>query len=376
LVLSGNTLYGTASAGGTSGNGTVFAVNTEGSVFSTLYSFSETNDVGINSDGAYPWDGLILSGNTLYGTAEYGGSYGDGTVFAVSTGGTDFTNLYSFTGSSNNGLPFGGLILSGNTLFGTTTGPGTTSGTVFAVNTEGSGFTTLHSFSAVSCSPPCDTPPYPNSDGAFPWDGVILSGNTLYGTANSGGSSGWGTVFAVNTNGTGFTTLYNFTGGSDGADPCAGLILSGNILYGTAAGGGSSGSGTVFAVNTNGTGFTTLYNFSDGSDGANPDGGLILSGNILYGTASRGDSSGSGTVFSVTLPAPPLSITASDTNIIMTWPTNAAGISFAGYTLQCTTNLVSPAVWTPVSPGPVVVNGQFTVTNPLSGPQQFYQLSQ
>jgi hypothetical protein len=60
----------------------------------------------------------------------------------------------------------------------------------------------------------------------------------------------------------------------------------------------------------------------------------------------------------------------------MTWPTNAAGISFAGYTLQSTTNLVSPVVWTPVVPGQVVVNGQFTVTNPLSGTQQFYQLSQ
>jgi uncharacterized repeat protein (TIGR03803 family) len=306
-------------------------------------------------------------------------------VFAINTNGTGFRVLHTFAAASapyytnsDGTLPVGGLILSGNTLYGTANSGGPYgSGTVFAVNTNGTGFTTLYSFTAVPGSFPKTNPPYINLDGAFPWyDGLILSGNTLYGTANSGGSSGWGTVFAVNTNGTGFTTLYNFTGGSDGADPCAGLILSGNILYGTAAGGGSSGSGTVFAVNTNGTGFTTLYNFSDGSDGANPDGGLILSGNILYGTASRGDSSGSGTVFSVTLPAPPLSITASDTNIIMTWPTNAAGISFAGYTLQCTTNLVSPAVWTPVSPGPVVVNGQFTVTNPLSGPQQFYQLSQ
>ena len=77
-----------------------------------------------------------------------------------------------------------------------------------------------------------------NSDGANPYAGLILSGNTLYGTANGGGSSGNGTVFAVNTNGTGFTNLHSFTAylvnNSDGAYPEAGLILSGNTLYGTA----------------------------------------------------------------------------------------------------------------------------------------------
>ena len=78
---------------------------------------------------------------------------------------------------------------------------------------------------------------------------------------------------------------------SDGANPYAGLILSGNTLYGTACGGGSSGNGTVFAVNTDGTGFTNLHSFTHlvlpgtNSDGANPYAGLILSGNTLYGTA-------------------------------------------------------------------------------------------
>src|SRR5208282_5026446 len=108
-------------------------------------------------------------------------------------------------------------------------------------------FTTLYNFTALV--------DYNNSDGAVPEAGVILSGNTLYGTAYYGGSSGNGTVFALNTNGTGFTNLYSFTGGSDGASPQAVLILSGNTLYGTASSGGSSGNGTVFAVNTNSTDF-------------------------------------------------------------------------------------------------------------------------
>src|SRR5438067_1285240 len=75
-------------------------------------------------------------------------------------------------------------------------------------------------------------------DGGHPKGALILSGDTLYGTAVTGGSLGgahfgYGTVFAVNPNGTGFRNLYVFTGGSDGGDPGAGLILSGNTLYGT-----------------------------------------------------------------------------------------------------------------------------------------------
>jgi uncharacterized repeat protein (TIGR03803 family) len=219
-----------------------------------------------------------------------------------------------------------------------------------------------------------------------PYAGLILSGNTLYGTANGGGSSSNGMVFAVNTDGTGFTNLHSFTAASgpyphyinsDGAYPGAGLILSGNTLYGMARQGGSSGGGTVFAVNTDGTGFTTLYSFTafwnGNSDGGLPESGLILSGNTLYGTAWVGGSSGNGTVFSLSLPTPPpqLTIIPSGANVILTWPTNAAG-----FTLQSTTNLGSSAVWTTNSPGPVVVNGQNTVTNPISGAQQFYRLSQ
>jgi uncharacterized repeat protein (TIGR03803 family) len=151
------------------------------------------------------------------------------------------------------------------------------------------------------------------------------------------------------------------------------LILSGNTLYGTASQGGSSGKGTVFVLNIDGTGFTTLYTFTGGSDGATPYGGLILSDNTLYGTAGYGGSFGFGTVFSLSLPiAPPqLTIIPSGANVILTWPTNANG-----FTLQSTTNLGSSAVWTTNSPAPVVVNGQYAVTNPISGAQQFYRLSQ
>jgi len=381
LILSGNTLYGTANAGGSSGNGTVFKVNTDGTGFTNLHSFT-ANPYGTNSDGVGPYGGLILSANTLYGTAYSGGSSANGTVFAVNTDGTGFTNLHSFTAlasdTNSDGVgPYGGLILSGNTLYGTAGGGGSSAnGTVFAVNTDGTGFTNLHSFTALASNT--------NSDGAVPYAGLILSGNTLYGTARLGGSSGEGTVFAVNTDGTGFTTLHSFTAtdpasntNSDGANPYAGLILSDNTLYGTANVGGSSANGTVFAVNTDGTGFTTLHSFTanpypyTNSDGAVPYSGLILSGNTLYGTAGFGGSSAHGTVFSLSLLGPLLRIIPYAAYAILTWSTNAAG-----FTLQSTTNLVSPAVWTTVSPGPIVLDGQNLVINPISGTQKFYRLIQ
>jgi uncharacterized repeat protein (TIGR03803 family) len=366
LILSGNTLYGTAYAGGSSGAGTVFGVNTNGTSFATLHNFA-----GYPSDGGNPYAGLIVSGNTLYGTAVTGGSSGAGTVFAVSTDGGYIPTLHSFTARNNSNYsdganPQAGLILSGNTLYGTASQGGSSGyGTVFAVHTDGTGFTNLHSFTAAP------GPLYTNSDGANPWAGLILSGNILYGTAYQGGSSGQGTVFAVSTNGTGFTNLHSFTGGSDGGNPYAGLILSGNTLYGTASVGGSSDNGTVFAVHTDGTGFTTVHSFSGRSDGGNPYAGLILSGNTLYGTtAFNGGSGNSGTVFSLFIP-PLLTIIPSGANVILTWPTNAAG-----FTLQSTTNLISPAVWITNSPAPTVVNGQNAVTNPISGTKKFYRLSQ
>ena len=443
LILSGSTLYGATYFGGTNSVGTVFAVNTDGTGFRTLHGFTKDTGHGlrlINTDGGNPSGGLVLSGNTLYGTAYFGGTNGTGTIFALPTDGTGFTTLHSFTAippypgpyTNSDGMdPYGDLLLVGNTLYGTcySGGPGG-GGTVFAVNTDGTGFAVLHSFPAYS------GPDYTNTDGGGLFSGLVLSGNTLYGAAYSGGSSGDGTVFAINTKGTGLTNLHNFAANSDGAKPLGTLILSGNTLYGAASAGGSSSNGTVFAINTDGTGFTNLHSFNavvsaditgllTNSDGFRPLGGLILSGNTLYGTANAGGSFGIGTVFAVNTDGtgfttvhsftggsdgsrsyaglllsgntlygtaywdgaygngtvfrifiqPQLSIIPSGPNVILTWPTSYAGFSYAGYTLQSTTNLGSSAVWSPNSSPHVVVNGQNTVTNPITGSQQFYRLN-
>jgi len=294
LNLFGSTLYGTAWHGGSAGSGTVFALNTNGSGFTTLYNFTN------GSDGGEPLGEVVLSGNTLYGTASFGGNSGWGTVFALNTNGTDFTTLYSFTNGTDGSVPEAGMILSGSTLYSTTAQAGTANhGTVFAINTDGTGFTTLHAFTAPAAKGS-------NSDGAIPLAGLALAGNILYGTASQGGHHGVGTVFAVKTNGTGFTTLHSFTAlnaifNSDGAQPYGGLVLSGTTLYGTARLGGIYGAGTVFSVSTSGTGFTTLSSLGQGTNGAWPEAGLTLSGNALYGTTAFGGRAKVGVVFGVSL---------------------------------------------------------------------------
>ena len=301
LLLAGNTLYGTTRLGGPSGNGTVFAVRTNGTGFTNLYLFTGGND------GAYPESGLVLAGGVLYGTAVNGGSAGNGTVFCLSTNGTSFTNLHSFTatgGTGTNGdgaLPFAGLALGGNTLYGTTANGGSAgNGTVFALSANGANFTNLHSFTALTAGT--------NEDGTVSHAAPLLVGNTLYGTTASGGSAGNGTVFSLSTSGAGFTNLHNFTalsGGinSDGANPEVGLILSGGTLYGVAGNGGAGGRGVVFCLGTSGAGFTNLHGFSalaggnTNTDGAFPRGALVAAGGALYGTAYQGGYSANGTVF-------------------------------------------------------------------------------
>src|ERR1051326_3526362 len=165
LALSGNTFYGTAPGDNETGlSGSVYALNTDGTGYTNLYSFTYVVAPGygprINADGAFPNAGLILSGTTLYGTTYYGGSSGNGTIFKVSTNGTDFTVLQT------GGNPQGGLMLSGDTLYGTTAYGGAGNGSVFALSTNGTSFTNLHSFTAPGQPGHFDAT-NTNSDGAY-----------------------------------------------------------------------------------------------------------------------------------------------------------------------------------------------------------------
>ncbi|MBW2072058.1 MAG: hypothetical protein JRI89_12505 [Deltaproteobacteria bacterium] len=289
LILSGSTLYGMTYYGGDSDMGVVFRIKTDGSGFSLLHEFTG----GLN-DGKYPNGSLILSGSTLYGMTYYGGDSDMGVVFRIKTDGSDYFIMHEFTGGGNDGShPAGSLILSGFTLYGMTYyGGDSDMGVVFRIKTDGSGFSLLHEFTGGG------------NDGSHPAGSLIVSGPTLYGMTSEGGASDYGVVFRIETDGSGFSLLHEFSGGSnDGSLPPGSLILNGSTLYGMTNTGGDNDMGVVFRIKTDGSGFSLLHEFSGGdNDGAYPNDSLIISGSTLYGMTYYGGSwNNFGVLFSLPL---------------------------------------------------------------------------
>jgi uncharacterized repeat protein (TIGR03803 family) len=289
FILSGTTIYGMTSLGGDNNYGTIFRIETNGNNYTLLHEFAHGP-----ADGAYPKGALILSGSTLYGMTENGGTNGSGTIFKIETNGTGFALLHSFLGGAADGRePNGSLILSGTTFYGLTQWGGDNDiGTIFTIGIDGSGFTLLHEFAG---SP---------TDGAIPEGALVLSGTALYGMTNAGGDSNFGTIFKILIDGSGFTLLHEFPDGvDDGRSPQNSLVLSSESLFGMTYAGGNSDFGTIFKIKTDGTGYSLLHEFTNGpDDGAEPKGSLIISGLTLYGMTPDGGDDGWGVIFSLPLP--------------------------------------------------------------------------
>ena len=282
--------YGTATDGGanTDSHGTVFKITPAG-VVTNLHNFSGT-------DGINPAAGLMLGkdGN-FYGTTSAGGATyvdsntpGNGTVFRITPAGV-LTTLHSFTGYPADGQDPNGTLIQGSdgNFYGTTAGGGTVEGgTVFRMTPAG-GLTILCSLGN-------------GYDGAQPDAGVIQgSDGNFYGTTRLGGN-GAGTVFQVTPAGA-YTTLYSFAhlGTTAGADPVASLVQgSDGNFYGTTETNGVDGAGTVFRITPAGA-FTNLYSFTATNQPL--DGALIQAkdGNF-YGTTFFGGSNSAGAVFQLT----------------------------------------------------------------------------
>ncbi len=289
-------IYGTTSGGGAHNDGTVFKITASGTL-TTLYSFCSQSNC---ADGFWPYAGLVQATNgNFYGTTISGGVNGQGTVFEITPAGV-LTTLYSFCSQTNctdGENPYAGLIQATNgNLYGTTAEGGAYGnyGTVFQITTAGQ-LTTLYSF----CSK------YPCDDGESPYGGLVQATNgNFYGTTDSGGADGSGTVYEITPAGV-FTTLYSFTGGADGSSPYGETLVqadNGNF-YGTTYVRGAKGGGTVFEITPGGQ-LTTLYTFcsqTDCTDGRSPQSGLVLAtdGNF-YGTTTGGGANGYGSVFEIT----------------------------------------------------------------------------
>ena len=389
LTFTRTQLFGTTFGGGSNQVGTVFGGQTNGSV-TIIRSFASLSaDHATNTGGATPMALLAVSGSTIFGTTTAGGAAGNGTIFSINTNGSGFAVLHNFTAldcvagtNADGATPAGGLVLSGATLYGTTSAGGAAgNGTIFSIATSGADFATLHSFSTM------DPAGATNAEGAIPMSGLLLTNNVLYGTTLAGGLGGNGTVFSLETNGGAFTVLHHFSAtapvsgtNSDGASPFAAPALAGSFLYGTAAAGGASSTGTLFSVNTNGTQFQTLYSFSPldaatgtNADGATPIGGLLLLGNSLYGTTFSGGPGGVGVAFAFHLSYPPALITNAVLNEDRTVTLSFLGGPGSLNIVQAAATLNSPVAWQNVSTNIADAEGawQFTDTNLLAA--RFYR---
>jgi uncharacterized repeat protein (TIGR03803 family) len=314
-------LYGTTVWGGGVGScygnpscGTVFMLspNAQGGWTETvLYRFTD------GSDGALPYGGLIFDARgDLYGSVEFGmGNIGagfPGGVFELSPntngGWTESTVLPAFDGCGAY-WPQDGLILDaeGNLYYTVPSGFGTVC--KLTENPDGSWQeNAIYQFTG-------------GEDGAIPYASLIFdAAGNLYGTTAFGGGStacysqywgqgGCGIVFKLTPRANGSWTehvLHRFTGGEDGANPSASLILDGaGNLYTSTISGGAYGYGNIFQLVPNATGGWAghpLHQFTGGKDGGNPSAPLVVdSARNLYGTASKGGAYGYGVVFELTL---------------------------------------------------------------------------
>jgi uncharacterized repeat protein (TIGR03803 family) len=293
-------LYGTTSYGGpvTVYGGTVFKVSKDGSVFNMLYNFNV-------SSGAEPQCGLVEGADgELYGTTiTEGGFYSNGSLFKLARNGNGFQVLYSFVGNYGDGGWAQGRLVQGGDgyLYGTTKQGGNPSsgiysyignGTVYRINTNGSGYQQLYLF------------PTAGGSGYAPIGGLHFGqdGN-LYGAASSGGANNSGTLYKLTTSGSSFTLLHSLTS-LEGSLPQGALVQAPDgTLFGTAYNGGLNGYGTVFRVGPDGSNVGVIHDFMppNGGDGVHPAAPVTISGSVAYGTDSSGGSSGRGAVYKLNL---------------------------------------------------------------------------
>ena len=239
LVFEAGNIYGTTAYGGTSSVGTVYELMPSGSGYteSVIYNFS-------GLDGRHPFSGVIFDqAGSLYGTTYDGGPTGGGTVYQLTPSGSGWTEttLYTFFDDSNGDYPWGGLIFdSSENLYGANSDAGADGGTVYELSPPGTWTTlaVLYSFAGpfnARCGP----------RGTIVMDGA---GN-LYGTTYCDGANNVGNIWELSPSG-GYKDLHDFTGGNDGGNPISNVVIdpSNGTLYGTASAGGTQGHGVVWEI--------------------------------------------------------------------------------------------------------------------------------
>jgi uncharacterized repeat protein (TIGR03803 family) len=243
LTLAGTTLYGMTPNGGSNlSQGIVFRIETSGAGYEVLHHFHPGQN-----DGSAPMGSLVVSGTTLYGTTRLAGEFGQGVVFRMNTDGSGYQILRTFTGTVTDGaMPTGSLTLDGGVLYGTTGNGGANNvGTVFRMATNGTGYQILHNFSLGEGWKPT---------GDVTLVGSTLYGTTRNGGPNGLGAGVIFKVNTDGTGYEALHTFQFTVSGNNGVMPCGALLQADSRLYGmTILGGANQSQGCVFSYSLDGS---------------------------------------------------------------------------------------------------------------------------
>jgi uncharacterized repeat protein (TIGR03803 family) len=238
LAVAGATYYGMTVSGGPANAGVIFKMNADNTGYTVLHFFQ-----GGAGDGAQPVGSVVVSDGVMYGATRSGGAANAGTLFRMNLDGTGFALVHSFDASSGDGaaLPAGTPVLFGSALYIMTSAGGFGNGTIYKVGIDGSNPTVMHYFTGGTAGD--------GIDAGSPTSGADLTlvGNRLLGTTAAGGKNSLGAILGINTDSSDYRVEYNFTGGpNDGAHPGGGLLYSDGSFFGTTESGGAYGLGTIF----------------------------------------------------------------------------------------------------------------------------------
>lgn len=320
LVVSGSTLYGLEEDATDPAASFIYKMDVNGTGFARIHSFHSEYAVG-----------LVVSGDVLYGNTKTLVSAG-GSIFKMNLDGTGYTTLHTFSGGdvfsalttdsaslygtwgdatykidqdgtgftlihdfAANGISLLPVLTAGTSLFGVGVRPAGSieaygAALVYALDTDGSGYTDLHDFERPG--------------GALPIN-VTNVGGTLIGVTATGGAHNAGTLFRVGADGSSYAKLHDFDPISEG-HPATRVTSLNGVIYGGLDGGRgpSGGRSALFSIHSDGTGFSILHTFDADATGAFPDGDLVAGPltawtGVLFGTTLHGGASDAGAVFKI-----------------------------------------------------------------------------
>jgi uncharacterized repeat protein (TIGR03803 family) len=271
IHASDGNIYGICRTGGAYDLGTLFKITADGVV--KLHDFIEGYD-------SYKKHIVEGSDGFIYGVFDLGYPKYNGYIFKIKTDGSNFQSkkisLYGF-------VPHGDLTLADNgSIYGMS--QGASNGFIYRIKPDMTGIETIFTFS--------------DATGKQPWGNLNQGDDGMfYGMTSAGGAHKHGTIFKINTDGTGFTKLYDFVPAT-GISPHGGLTFDGaDHLYGMTTAGGSNNYGVIFQINKDGSDYTVLHVFEFNGTGY-PENNLILDSNMLYGFA-RGTQYDNSVLFSI-----------------------------------------------------------------------------